>query len=139
MNVARLILEGSEWAVWAICTDRGTCALEEFLQSLDPSLQQHVDAFAALLDRISCDPSGPTRLNRERSHIVDRPNGIYQFTCGRIRVLWFYDDNRLIICSHGFIKKTSKTPKQELRAAEANKRAYLEAKANNRVTVVKEI
>ena len=31
---------------------------------------------------------------------------IYEFIKRRLRVLWFYDKGRVIVCIHGFIKDT---------------------------------
>lgn len=45
----------------------------------------------------------------------------------QIRLLAFWDINKkaLIICSHGFIKKTKKTPRIEIRKAEEFRKKYL--------------
>jgi phage-related protein len=45
-------------------------------------------------------------------------------------VLWFYDEGRLVICSHGFVKRTRKTPAAELERARATCVAYRAAKNN---------
>ena len=41
------------------------------------------------------------------------------------RFLSFFDGGRLIIVAHGFQKKTQRTPRQEIKTAEARKKEYL--------------
>jgi len=41
------------------------------------------------------------------------------------RLLGFFQDNNLIILTNGFIKKTQKTPSQEIKLAEKRKKDYL--------------
>jgi len=39
---------------------------------------------------------------------------LFEFIQGRLRVLWFYDEGRLIICTGGFVKKGRKTPRSQI-------------------------
>lgn len=43
---------------------------------------------------------------------------------GRIARIIFFMDNKTMVLVHGFIKKTTKTPKQELELARKRKRLY---------------
>ena len=42
------------------------------------------------------------------------------------RLLGFFDGNSLVILTNGFVKKTQKTPQQEIKLAEKRKKEYLE-------------
>ena len=44
------------------------------------------------------------------------------------RLLGFFDGNNLVILTNGFVKKTQKTPKKEIKLAEKRKKGYLERK-----------
>ena len=44
------------------------------------------------------------------------------------RLLGFFDEDNLVILTNGFIKKTQKTPKKEIKLAEKRKNDYLERK-----------
>lgn len=46
---------------------------------------------------------------------------------GHLRMLSFYDTrtSALVVCTHGFFKKTSKVPRTELERAEAIRKRYL--------------
>jgi phage-related protein len=41
------------------------------------------------------------------------------------RIFCFFDGHSVIVLSHGFIKKTQKTPQREIERAEAYRRDYL--------------
>ena len=55
--------------------------------------------------------------------------GIFEFrTKGGLRLLWFYDEGRVVICVNGYIKQGQKTPPQEINDAIQWRNKYLEAK-----------
>ena len=43
----------------------------------------------------------------------------------------FFDDNNIVILTHGFLKKSQKTPKDEIQRAERYKKDYLRRKQND--------
>lgn len=63
---------------------------------------------------------------------LENTNGIYEVRIitsqKRIRILCFQDDGNLIVLTNGFIKKTQKTPKREIKLAEKMKKEYLKIK-----------
>jgi phage-related protein len=79
-----------------------------------------------LLERVSI--SGPPR-NKDICHQIQ--GDIYEFIKRRLRVLWFYDKGRIIICTHGFVKDTQKTPRIEIAKAVRIKEQYFAAKSRN--------
>jgi putative component of toxin-antitoxin plasmid stabilization module len=55
--------------------------------------------------------------------------GIFEFrTKGGLRLLWFYDEGRVVICVNGYIKQGQKTPAQQINEAIEWKNRYFEAK-----------
>ena len=122
MNLVRLPFRGS-WKVYGVCDARGKCPIEEFFQ---PSAgdAQGKDKIRVLghLGRMA-DSAFPVR-NNEITHIVDRKDRIWQTAQGDVRVLWFYDEGRVMILSHGFVKTTQETPRDELEIARRAARAY---------------
>jgi phage-related protein len=44
------------------------------------------------------------------------------------RLLGFFDNENLVILTNGFVKKTQKTPSQEIELAEKQKKDYLDRK-----------
>lgn len=75
---------------------------------------------------------GPPR-NVEVSHKI--AGEIWEFIAGRLRVLWFYDEGRIVVCTHGFVKRTRKAPAGEIEQAQAAYEAYQAAKKSRRLSV----
>ena len=65
---------------------------------------------------------------------IENTNGIYEVRIitsqKSIRILCFQDDGNLVVLTNGFIKKTQKTPKKEIKIAEKLKKQYLKLKEN---------
>jgi hypothetical protein len=60
--------------------------------------------------------------------------GIFEFrTKGGLRLLWFYDEGRVVICANGYIKQGQKTPNAEIDAAIQWKNKYFTAKRSGRL------
>jgi phage-related protein len=112
-------IRAGAWTVLAVCTERGDCPLLDFLAGLGGNLAKDGRRMAALLDRVAAE--GPPR-NVEVSHQL--AEGIWEFIQGRLRVLWFYDEGRLVIASHGFVKKTRKAPASEIGRAVECRETY---------------
>lgn len=89
------------------------------------------------LDWVAHQPNGPPR-NPEVSHQIDPVHGIWQFTKGRVRILWFYDEGRLIVVSHGFLKATQKTPEDEVRKAITAAATYSQAKRAGKLRFIED-
>ena len=108
--------------------------LEEFLNALE-----------------ECDPDEHARLVRLLEFVADhepprnkekcRPigAGMFEFkTRGGVRVLWFYDANRVIICTHGFPKSQEKRLSREVKCAEEWKKKYIAARNAQQIIVIEE-
>ncbi|HPT47612.1 MAG TPA: type II toxin-antitoxin system RelE/ParE family toxin [Candidatus Rifleibacterium sp.] len=92
--------------------------LEDFFAKLSESGNQDLKQMLRLMNRSA--ESGPPR-NEEMTKMLD--DGIFEFKADSIRVLWFYYKGK-IICTHGFLKKSQKTPKREIERAKKTRRAY---------------
>ncbi|SOD92541.1 type II toxin-antitoxin system RelE/ParE family toxin [Caenispirillum bisanense] len=125
---AREVVNGP-WRIWALADEDGTCPLEEFVSGLPKSERRKV---LAMLDHVA--EGGTRALPSDRCHQIDDEHQIYQFTAGQVRILWFYDRDKIILCSHAFLKRTNKTPKRERERAVAARKA---CRAGS-VTLVKE-
>lgn len=119
------------YRVLAVCDERGNCLLQEFLESLGANLRRNGDAMLELLERVAI--SGPPR-NTEVSHQVHEH--IWEFIKRDLRVFYFYDQNKVVVCTHGIIKKRQKTPKTDIEFALKTRERYFVAKAANKLMVV---
>jgi phage-related protein len=95
-----------------------------FIKSLDLKVQKKV-AYNLQKAREVNDPKLLKKLNNE----------IWEFRTNydkqQVRLLGFWDPTQkaIIICTHGFIKKTQKTPKSEILKAMNFRKQYLKNKA----------
>lgn len=113
------VVRSGRWQVLAFCRGRGDCPLLEFLAGIAPNLDRDRRRLLALLDRIQ--RQGPPH-NDAVSHQVG--DGLWELIRGRLRVLWFYDEDRVIVATHGFVKKSRKTPRSEVERADEWRATY---------------
>ena len=118
------------WRILAPCTERGDCELIEFLVALPPNLVKDGRRLIWLFDRVNvAGPPHDAEISRQEAP------GLWAFRAGRLRVLWFYDEGRVIVCSHGFVKRSEKAPRREIERALAARDRYRAAKAAGRLRI----
>lgn len=82
-----------------------------------PKLVRILDYFAE---------AGPFRDSDKSKFLRD---GILEFrTKGGLRLLWFYDEGRVVICANGYFKQGQKIPNTEIDAAIRWKNDYFAAR-----------
>ena len=118
-----------KWAVGAVCNARGTCELLDFLETLPANMEAHKNRLINILEQVA--ENGPQHFKDNISHRADSKHNIWEFRAGRIRVYWFYDSGRIIVCSHGIVKKSNTTASSDKKKARAAQIAYQEDKSNN--------
>ena len=98
----------------------------EFIKSLDIKLKAKVFANLVLLEEYG-------NMAREplSKHLED---GIFELRTivgnNIVRVLYFFDNNKIIIATNGFVKKQKKTPGKEITLAKARRFDYYRRKEN---------
>ena len=132
MQVRRLPFQG-QFVVLAACDNRGVPTLLDFFEGLGANLEKDMDRMLELLERVAT--AGPPR-NTDVSHKIQ--GEIWEFIKGRLRVFWFYDAGRVIVCTHGLVKQTQKTPKQTIALAEQIRQAYFAAKQTGALIIEEE-
>jgi len=105
----------------------GDCPVEEFLNTIDTKLSAKAYRFLELLSQFGADLREPYS-----KHLDD---GIFElrvrFASNTIRILYFFTENRCVILTNGFVKKTKKTPNNEIERAKACRQDYLERRKSN--------
>jgi phage-related protein len=103
-------------------TAAGLCPVEEFLDTLTAKQAQKVLWVLRAVRELS-------RVPQQYFKKLEGPEDLWEvraeFGGGAFRLLGFWDAGRLIILTHGFAKKTQKTPEREKALAEVRKRDYL--------------
>lgn len=125
---------------WRICSpilgNKEDCTFVEFVDSLGANLQKKVGGLLAMMEQHS--QHGSASFNVAQCHYVDQREQIYQYSKGRLRLFWFEDAGRVVICTHGIVKSDQRTPKREIERAIDIKRRYMTAKAEARISFVEE-
>jgi phage-related protein len=97
------LLEGSAFTLYAIVQGENVAEyLEELEQSNVPAHAQIARRLLQLAER------GPSR---KKDEFNDLGHELYEAKAKKgPRVIFFYDENRVVICSHAFDKQGQKTP-----------------------------
>jgi phage-related protein len=127
------IISKGFYTVCAAGREPDHCELLEFLQGIGANLQKDCDRILALFAKVALE--GPLR-NIEISHQIK--GKLFEFIQGRLRVLWFYDERRLIICTSGFVKKGQKTPRNKIEHAIQVMNEYFEDKKRGEIKICEE-
>jgi phage-related protein len=103
-------------------TINGASPVEEFLETLDDKQARKVLWVLRLMRELNPIPSNYFSKLVNTDDIWEVR---VQYGGNTFRLLGFFDDVKLIVLTHGFQKKTQKTPKQYIELAESRKRDYL--------------
>ena len=106
----------------------GSKPAQEFLDELDEKM------FAKMTRAINIIRDGGAMIREPYSkHLED---GIFEVRAkvgsDISRVLYFFFDGRRMVCTHGFIKKTQRTPSSEIKLAKKYRNEYLNRKENQK-------
>jgi len=113
-------------------SERDKCPTLAFFQEQAQQRPTDVAKLGALLTETA--KSGPPH-NDQKFKDLPGTDGIYEFkTSGGLRLLSFWDDGSLIICTHGYLKGSKKAPKNEIQRAKRIKREYFDAKKRGELT-----
>jgi len=103
-------------------TADGKCPIQDFLDSLLGKVAQKVAWVLSLLEDLEVVPSTYFKKLVGTEEIWECR---IQFASNAYRIFCFFEANSVVILTHGFAKKTQKTPQQEIERAEAYRRDYL--------------
>lgn len=112
----------------------GACPLFDFLGQLKRDDGNAFDKITALLDRTA----NHGTLKNEQKYRYFKREKVFEFkTTDGVRVLGFWDEKHIIVCSHGFLKKSQKTPPGEIKRVVEVRREYFAAKEQGLLKEVK--
>lgn len=106
-------------------TETGGSLIEAFLNALNAKQAQKVVWVLQLIEELD---AIPTQYFKKLVNTDDLWEVRVQSGNNIFRLLGFLDGEQLIVLTHGFQKKTQKTPKPEIELAEMRKKAYLKRK-----------
>ena len=117
------IQQGSSFEIFCWSELGGECPLEDYFKTLKDSGHTDLDQMLRLIKR-SADLGPPRNIEMSRALEGKNAEGLWEFKAGAIRVIWFYERNRIIICTHSFLKKGRKTPLSEIELAQKTRSRY---------------
>ncbi len=102
--------------------ESGSCPVEAFLDSLDDKQFEKVAWVLKLVSELEVIPFQYFKKLKNTADIweirIKYGSNIYRFLC-------FLEGMNVIVLTNGFVKKSQKTPKNEIKLAENRKREYL--------------
>jgi phage-related protein len=104
-------------------TANGKCPVEDFLASLPGKVAQKILWVLRLLEELEFIPASYFTKLAGTDEIWECR---ISFAANSYRILCFVYGKSSIVLTHGFIKKTKKTPRNEIGRAETCKRDYKE-------------
>jgi len=115
----RLIVEGTAFSIHEIVRN-GRSHVEEFTRALPEITRDRLLRFIARM----ADEGTPR--NEQKFRLEE--DGIYAIKQGQVRIYCFFDARRVILLTHGTIKKQQKADPEDLKRAKRLRKAYLTAK-----------
>ena len=99
---------------------------EQFILSLDKKVQQKITYNIAKATYVIDN----TLFKKLEGSDIWEFRTLYAGNCYRLLAFWDIDAKSLVVATHGFVKKTDKTPKNEIERAESIRTQYFNSKKN---------
>ena len=107
----------------------GKCPIQDFLDSLPGKVAQKIAWMLRLLEDLEIVPA---TYFKKLVNTEDIWGCRIQYGSHIYRIFCFFDSHALIVLTHGFEKKSMKTPRQEIERAESYRREYLNRKGKKK-------
>nr|WP_256736599.1 type II toxin-antitoxin system RelE/ParE family toxin [Pseudomonas gingeri] len=130
------ILFANRWQIASPMESNGLSQVELFMEEVGSGFESNLNGLLIMMERHS--KQGPETFNTAQCHYVDQDEKIYEYIKGRLRLFWFEDDDKIVVCTHGIVKKSQKTPRREIQRAIRVKRTYSESKSLNSLRFLSE-
>ncbi len=128
----------NRWTVVSPVTNGTDSSFESFFEQCQKAggLNSSLSGIYLMMEAHSV--HGSRHFNTSQTHCIDSKEKIYEYIKGSLRVFWFEDEGRIIVCTHGIVKKSQKTKKQDIDKALGVKKSYLESKKKNTIELIDE-
>jgi len=129
--VTKQVREGAHYAYRIFAVGKRTaegkldCPVLDFFRESSKVRPELTERLSALLDYTAL--RGPPRNPQKFKHLAGS-EGIFEFKVFQLRLLCFWDTERLIICTNGTVKKDNKSDRDVIKVAEEWRRTYFNAK-----------
>ena len=117
----------SDFKLIAYEKENGEVPVEEFLNSIDLKMRTKIYGLMGILQE-----KGNLLREPYSKHLED---GIFELRCkfgsDITRILYFFYYEGKIVMTNGFVKKTRKTPKEEIQLAKNRRKDFIERMTKN--------
>jgi phage-related protein len=130
---------GARHRIVAIATEaedggHDPCKTLAFFQEQARAWQEEMEKLGAILTD-TCENGPPHDQTKFKK--LHGSNGLYEFKSSQgLRLICFWDDGGLIVCTHGYVKDAQKAPKSEIELGQRMLRDYFVATQHNTLTHV---
>lgn len=125
-KLTELVYEDEVFTIEAYKSENGEALATEWLDELSEKAQVK---FAALFTRLG--DQGKIFNEQKFKHLTGTDQ-IFEFKVDNARVLSFFFVGKRVILTHGFTKKSPKTPKREIKRAESIKTDFEQRMKNEK-------
>ena len=98
---------------------------EDFIDSLAPAVVRKI---FFNIDKVAGGVKDPELFKKLGDTEIWEFRTIWQGMAYRLFAFWDKDENTLVVATHGLVKKTQKTPKNEIKKAQAIRKEYFNNK-----------
>ncbi len=127
------------WDVLAVLDGRGRCRVLDYIDGLGANYAAAKRGLIRVL-RVELPQNGPPAHNAELCKSLG--GGIFELRRQpkgqKLRVLFFYDDRRRIVCTNAF-SKAETTPQAEVELARELRERYMVAKFRRKLEILEEV
>lgn len=105
----------------------GAKPVEQFILSLNTKLKAKVVSDLQRLEMLGNEARAPLSKHLEDDIFELRSKSGNDI----VRILYFFDEDQIIIATNGFVKKQQKTPRREILLAQKREASYFDRKKNS--------
>jgi phage-related protein len=120
--------EGKHLTIFAM-GDGEKVPVLDFIEQMEQKRPKETAKLAALFTR-----TVEHGIPKDKQKCRTLGSKLFEFkTRGGLRIVWFWDEDKMVICTHGFSKSTQKTPRGQIERALSMKSDYFEAKSQGKL------
>ncbi len=119
MKKTKQVYQGDIFSIEFFVASDGSTPAEEWLDSQPMKMQQKLAALFKMLGDVG------KIYNEQKFKHLTGTDQLFEFKADQGRVLCFFFVGKRVILTHGFLKKSDKTPKGEIERAEKMKTEFV--------------
>ena len=111
---------GTAFTVYSLELSNGSRPIRDFIQDLEREDQRKLFPF---IKRVA--EHGPPGNNPEKSRAVEGETNLYELKSFKVRIMYFYAGEGIIVLTHGFMKHSGPPVGNEIERAKRIREEYL--------------